>query len=140
MSSSVAMEVLGFQRGLDYPLERGVSIGVLTTDRSSSIRKLMKDNYSHIYYELDLLHVSKSKSSMWTVVSLQNNCTSPFFIFKIPCQIVFVRSEEETCNGGEQEGKQNPAAMDQVPPMYWSCSTSKGDKEVIKLVYCLCQK
>ena len=107
----MAMEVVGFQRGLDYLLE---SIGVITTDRSPSIRKLMKDNYSHIQHELDPWHVSKSKSIMWTIVSLLNNCTSPFFIFKIPCQIAFVRSEEKTCNGGEQEGKQNPAAMDQV--------------------------
>lgn len=113
-SSSVVMEVVGFQRGLDYLLQRGVSIVIITTDRSPSIRKLMEDNYSHIQYEPDPWHVSKSKSTMWTIVSFQNNCTSLFFISKIPCQIVFVRSEGETCNGDKQEGKQNPAAMDQV--------------------------
>lgn len=57
----MAMEVVGFQRGLDYLLERGVSIGVITTDRSPSIRKLMKDSYSNIQHELDPWHVSKSK-------------------------------------------------------------------------------
>lgn len=43
-SSSVAMEVMGFQRGLDYLLERGVDVGVITTDRSPSIQKFLKDN------------------------------------------------------------------------------------------------
>ncbi len=62
------MEVLGFQRGLDYLLQRGVAIGVITTDRSPSIRKLMKDNYNTIRHELDPWHVSKSK---WLCVALR---------------------------------------------------------------------
>ncbi|TDH00921.1 hypothetical protein EPR50_G00174910 [Perca flavescens] len=69
-SSSVAMEVLGFQRGLDYLLERGVDIEVITTDRSPSIRKLLKDNYRSIRHELDPWHVSKSVKK--NLVSISN--------------------------------------------------------------------
>ena len=41
-TSSPAMETLGFRRGLDRLIQAGVGVDVITTDRSPSIRKLMR--------------------------------------------------------------------------------------------------
>ncbi|XP_031136838.2 uncharacterized protein LOC116037199 [Sander lucioperca] len=99
-SSSVAMEVLGFQRGLDYLLERGVDIEVITTDRSPSIRKLLRDNYRSIRHELDPWHVSKSVKKK--LVSISN----------------------------KKDNKDlRPWIKAVTNHLYWSCYTSKGDKE-----------
>ncbi|XP_063076993.1 uncharacterized protein LOC134466993 [Engraulis encrasicolus] len=94
------MEVVGFQRGLDYLLERGVNIGVLTTDRSPSIRKLMKDNYSNIQQELDPWHVCKS-----------------------------LKKRLVTASNKKENKILQPWIRSITNHMYWSCSTSKGDKE-----------
>lgn len=60
-SSSVAMEVMGLQRGLDELLSCGVDIAVMTTDRSPSVRKLMREEHPQIRHELDPWHVVKGK-------------------------------------------------------------------------------
>ncbi|XP_077065543.1 uncharacterized protein LOC143718343 [Siphateles boraxobius] len=99
-TSSVAMEVLGFQRGLDYLLDRGVVVDVVTTDRSPSVRKLMKDNYTSIQHEFDPWHVSKSVKKKLVLVSNKKN------------------------NKDLQ-----PWIKSITNHLYWSCSTSKGDKE-----------
>ncbi|CAM4286793.1 unnamed protein product [Leuciscus chuanchicus] len=99
-TSSVAMEVLGFQRGLDYLLDRGVVVGVVTTDRSPSVRKLMKDNYTGIQHEFDPWHVSKSVKKKLVLISNKKN------------------------NKDLQ-----PWIKSITNHLYWSCSTSKGDKE-----------
>lgn len=52
---------MGFQRGLDHLLTKGVNVGVITTDRAPSIRKIMKEMYSVIRHEFDAWHVNKSK-------------------------------------------------------------------------------
>lgn len=59
-SSSVAMEAMGFKRGLNYLLHMGVDVGVITTDRSPSICKIMREDYSNIHHEFDPWHVHKS--------------------------------------------------------------------------------
>ncbi|CAM4329337.1 unnamed protein product [Leuciscus chuanchicus] len=94
------MEVLGFQRGLDYLLDRGVVVGVVTTDRSPSIRKLMKDNYTGIQHEFDPWLVSKSVKKKLVLISNKKN------------------------NKDLQ-----PWIKSITNHLYWSCSTSKGDKE-----------
>ncbi|XP_073714613.1 uncharacterized protein [Misgurnus anguillicaudatus] len=58
-SSSVAMEPIGFRRGVDKLLEQGIQIDVLTTDRSPSIRKIMRVEYPNIHHEFDVWHVVK---------------------------------------------------------------------------------
>ena len=60
-SSTVAMEAMGFKRGLDHLLTMGVDVGVITTDRAPSIRKIMRETYSGIRHEFDSWHVNKSK-------------------------------------------------------------------------------
>uniref|UniRef100_A0A8C5BMA9 THAP-type domain-containing protein n=1 Tax=Gadus morhua TaxID=8049 RepID=A0A8C5BMA9_GADMO len=60
-TSSPAMETLGFRRGLDRLLQAGVRVDVITTDRSPSIRKLMRETYSDIQHQFDPWHVAKGK-------------------------------------------------------------------------------
>lgn len=43
----MAMEAEGFRRGVDYLLSRGVDVGVITTDRAPSIRKIMGGLWPH---------------------------------------------------------------------------------------------
>ncbi len=63
-SSSAAMEPVGFRRGLNYLLEQGVEVEVVTTDRSPSIRKIMREEYLEIHHEFDIWHVVKGKSTV----------------------------------------------------------------------------
>ncbi|XP_065129116.2 uncharacterized protein [Paramisgurnus dabryanus] len=58
-SSSTAMEPIGFKRGLNHILEKGIKVDVLTTDRSPSIRKIMRVEYPFIHHEFDIWHVVK---------------------------------------------------------------------------------
>lgn len=45
------MEAVGFQRGLNDLLSSGVDVGVFTTDRALTIRRLMKEEYGQICHE-----------------------------------------------------------------------------------------
>ncbi|XP_051988843.1 uncharacterized protein LOC127648291 [Xyrauchen texanus] len=58
-SSSVAMEPIGFKRGLNKILDKGIKVDVVATDRSPSIRKLMRVDYPFIRHEFDIWHVVK---------------------------------------------------------------------------------
>ena len=59
--SSVAMEQIGFERGLERLRHLGVDISVIATDRSPSIKKLMRDKYQGVIrHEFDPWHVAKS--------------------------------------------------------------------------------
>ncbi|XP_042610729.1 uncharacterized protein LOC109070109 [Cyprinus carpio] len=61
-SSSVAMEPVGFKRAVNTIQEQGIKIDVLTTDRSPSIRKIMRVEYPNIHHEFDIWHVVKGLS------------------------------------------------------------------------------
>ncbi|XP_063060628.1 uncharacterized protein LOC134453809 [Engraulis encrasicolus] len=100
-SSSVAMELTGFQRGLDYLLERGLKVGVVTTDRSPSVRKFMRENYSSIQHEFDIWHVAKGVKKKLMAISSKKD-TKPL---------------EEWIKSITNH-------------LYYSCGSSKGDKEV----------
>ncbi|XP_051578294.1 uncharacterized protein LOC127454857 isoform X2 [Myxocyprinus asiaticus] len=58
-SSSVAMEPIGFKRGLNKLLDQGIKIEVMTTDRSPSLMKIMQVDYPDIHHEFDIWHVVK---------------------------------------------------------------------------------
>ncbi|KAK7166281.1 hypothetical protein R3I93_006145 [Phoxinus phoxinus] len=58
-TSSGAMEPLGFRRGMTELLDLGLDVEVMTTDRSSSIRKTMKDQYPNIQHQFDIWHTAK---------------------------------------------------------------------------------
>nr|XP_033487569.1 vomeronasal type-2 receptor 1-like [Epinephelus lanceolatus] len=68
-SSSAAMEPVGFRRWLDYLLEEGVEVEVVTTDRSPSIRKIMREDYPDIHHEFDIWHVVKGLMKKLLAVS-----------------------------------------------------------------------
>ena len=59
-NSSVAMEKVGLQSCLDFVLNHGVSVTVLATDRSPSVIKKMKNDYSDIDHQYDIWHLAKS--------------------------------------------------------------------------------
>lgn len=58
-TSSVAMEPMGFRKGLERLLDEGIDIKVVTTDRHPSIRKLMREEYPNIIHQFDPWHVAK---------------------------------------------------------------------------------
>lgn len=60
-TSSVAMETVDFERGLEYLLDNGISVDWVATDRSPSIHKKIWDSYPDIKHELDTWHVAKIK-------------------------------------------------------------------------------
>ncbi|XP_030208801.1 bis(5'-adenosyl)-triphosphatase enpp4 isoform X2 [Gadus morhua] len=68
-TSSPAMETLGFRRGLDRLLQAGVRVDVITTDRSPSIRKLMRETYSDIQHQFDPWHVAKGLKKKLTAAA-----------------------------------------------------------------------
>lgn len=58
--SSSRMEVLGYERGMDYLLARGVTIELCATDRHVQVRKKHKDMYApmNIKHEFDVYHLA----------------------------------------------------------------------------------
>ncbi|KAK0132604.1 THAP domain-containing protein 4 [Merluccius polli] len=79
-TSSPAMETLGFRRGLDRLLQAGVGVDVITTDRSPSIRKLMRETYSDIQHQFDPWHVAKGLKKKLTAAAntTKNNELQPW--------------------------------------------------------------
>lgn len=57
--SFIAMEPMGFRKGLEKLLDEGIDIKVVTTDRHPSIRKLMIEEYPNIIHQFDPWHVAK---------------------------------------------------------------------------------
>uniref|UniRef100_A0A8C1M8N5 Uncharacterized protein n=1 Tax=Cyprinus carpio TaxID=7962 RepID=A0A8C1M8N5_CYPCA len=60
-TSSVAMEPVAFKRCVDFLLDSGLKVDVITTDRSPSIRKTMRVDYPRIQHEFDIWHGSSKK-------------------------------------------------------------------------------
>ena len=86
--SSAAMELIGFQRGLEKLDYLGVKVGLIATDRSPSIKNLMKTpKYKHILHEFDAWHVGKSMTTHRLLdfsLGMSNYC----FVFN--CLLLFV--------------------------------------------------
>ena len=57
--NSVAMEPMGFKKGLDKLLDDGIAVKVVTTDRHPSIRKMMREDYPDVTHQFDPWHVTK---------------------------------------------------------------------------------
>ena len=73
--SSVAMEPLGFKRGMKEIMGDGLDIEVMTTDRSTSIRTIMREEFPNVQHEFDIWHTAKG---MYFLPSLYtHNETSP---------------------------------------------------------------
>ncbi|KAK0156598.1 THAP domain-containing protein 4 [Merluccius polli] len=72
-TSSPAMETLGFRRGLDHLIQAGVGVDVITTDRSPSIMKLMRETYSDIQHQFDPWHVAKGLKKLTAAANNNKN-------------------------------------------------------------------
>ncbi|KAJ7998415.1 hypothetical protein DPEC_G00204700 [Dallia pectoralis] len=67
-TSSVNMELLGFKRGMTELTDKGLDVEVMATDRSTSIQKLMREQYPEVQHEFDIWHTAKAheqKMRMW---------------------------------------------------------------------------
>ncbi|KAL2076461.1 hypothetical protein ACEWY4_027925 [Coilia grayii] len=67
-------EASGFERGLNHLLSLGVDVGVMATDRSPSIWKIMRESYANIRHEYDPWHVNKTK---WEENGQEYTCFHP---------------------------------------------------------------
>lgn len=65
--NSVAMEPMGFKKGLEKLLDEGISVKVVTTDRHPSIRKIMREDFPNIEHQFDPWHTGKGKSIVVSV-------------------------------------------------------------------------
>ena len=63
VGNSTGMEYHGFQQCMQFLLGVGMSIGVLITDRHTSIAKHMRERLPNIKHYFDLWHIQKSR---WT--------------------------------------------------------------------------
>ncbi|XP_078020968.1 uncharacterized protein LOC117272855 [Epinephelus lanceolatus] len=98
-SSSVAMEAMGFQRGLNHLLYMGVDIGVMTTDRSPSIRKIMRDTCTDIHHEFDPWHKSVKKKLVTASNKKDNKDLQPW----VKSIINHLYWSCESCKGDQEE-------------------------------------
>jgi hypothetical protein len=56
------MESEGCRRGLNHLIfNEGVDIDLITTDRATSVRKIMREEFQNVHHEFDPWHVSKGK-------------------------------------------------------------------------------
>ncbi|KAK0155186.1 hypothetical protein N1851_002510 [Merluccius polli] len=58
-TSSGAMEPMGFRRGMNDLLDTGLDVEVMATDRSTSIQKIMREEFPHVQHEFDIWHTAK---------------------------------------------------------------------------------
>ena len=59
--SSAGMELLSFQKAMEYLSRSGLKISTFISDRHGSIAKSMRDEYKEIKHYFDLWHLKKSK-------------------------------------------------------------------------------
>ncbi len=53
------MEPLGFRRGMNDLLDTGLDVEVMATDRSTSIQKIMREEFPNVQHEFDIWHTAK---------------------------------------------------------------------------------
>ncbi|XP_073727064.1 uncharacterized protein [Misgurnus anguillicaudatus] len=63
-TSSGAMETVALRRGLDHLLDNGLHVEVLATDRSTSVKKIMREEYEQIDHQFDIWHTAKSEYNL----------------------------------------------------------------------------
>ncbi|XP_059899463.1 uncharacterized protein LOC132451154 isoform X2 [Gadus macrocephalus] len=101
--SSVAMEPLGFKRGMNEIMGDGLDIEVMTTDRSTSIRKIMREEFPNVQHEFDIWHTAKGlRKKIQRKGAIKGN------------EILAAWSRSI------------------INHMWFTCATSKGDTEILK--------
>ncbi|KAL0973588.1 hypothetical protein UPYG_G00206540 [Umbra pygmaea] len=53
------MEPLAFKRGMTELMDQGLDVEVMATDRSTSIQKLMREDFHNVQHEFDIWHTAK---------------------------------------------------------------------------------
>ncbi|XP_030233960.1 uncharacterized protein LOC115559293 [Gadus morhua] len=101
--SSVAMEPLGFKRGMKEIMGDGLDIEVMTTDRSTSIRTIMREEFPNVQHEFDIWHTAKGLRK------------------KI--------QRKGAIKGNEILAAWSRSIINHI---WFTCATSKGDAEILK--------
>ena len=138
------MEAEGFKRGLDHLLSSGLDIGVITTDRAPSIWKIMRENYGQIGHEYDPWHVNKSKNHIYNMKSTylhQIHLVLCLWLskwwkgFPSSIDLLGVMKKLAAVASKKQNEDLRPWLKSISNHLYWSCSLSHGDGEVIMKLY-----
>ncbi|XP_051965218.1 uncharacterized protein LOC127631208 [Xyrauchen texanus] len=58
-TSSVTMEPLAFKRGMTELMDQGLDVEVMATDRSTSIQKIMREQFPNVQHQFDIWHTAK---------------------------------------------------------------------------------
>ncbi|XP_071992171.1 uncharacterized protein [Engystomops pustulosus] len=72
--TSVCLEKIAFQKTLEDLLSENVNVRIVATDRHMGIRKLIREEYSHILHQFDIWHVAKSVGQKILCASKLKNC------------------------------------------------------------------
>ncbi|XP_065289971.2 uncharacterized protein [Dermacentor albipictus] len=76
VQASAQMEKEGLVRGLNFLSEQGVTVGSLTTDRHSGIKKHMRLQHPDIDHHFDVWHVAKGIRKKLTAASRRAGCSA----------------------------------------------------------------
>jgi len=53
------MEPLGFKRGMNDLLDMGIDVEVMATNHSTSIQKIMREDFTNVQHEFDIWQTAK---------------------------------------------------------------------------------
>lgn len=130
---------MGFQRGLNHLLYLGVDVGVMVTDRSPSIRKLMRESCANIRHEYVPWHVNKSMYHKQIntyphiyhlVASKMEASYLMLLMYWGWCFQCGVSRRNWWLSKKKDHKDLLPWVRSISNHLYWSCSSSHGDEEV----------
>ncbi|XP_051985367.1 uncharacterized protein LOC127645746 [Xyrauchen texanus] len=102
-TSSVTMEPLAFKRGMTELMDQGLDVEVMATDRSTSIQKIMREQFPNVQHQFDIWHTAKG--------------------FRKKMQNKGKKKSNEILHAWTRSV---------VNHMWFACATSKGDIEALK--------
>jgi len=140
------MELLGFRRCLERLLQAGVVVDTITTDRSPSIRKLMRETYSDIQHQFDPWHVATGKLSTNCNLTMLKHPPPPP-LSSLPSLWFYYLGLKKKLTAAAKNKKNN----DLLPwikainnHFWWCCQSCGGDAEVnwwdVFILFCTKQK
>ena len=128
------MEVEGLKRGLNHLLyTEQLGVDLLTTDRSPSVRKVMREHYRIVTHEFDPWHLCKSKCNL-----RDNNCAILIIsLIQIICIVLAFNKDLKKKLGPLANKKVNRDLLPWIKSIsnhiWFSSATCGGDPEVISL-------
>ena len=100
VGSSVAMEVEGLERSLNFLISNRMKIGTIATDRHCSVERLLKETYPQINHQFDVWHISKSIKKKLLKRAQKKSQTE--LMPWIPCIGNHLWYSASTCGGNSQ--------------------------------------